>query len=173
MQQQAAFIQEVSSINESITNSVLDGINESSEIIPNFVLSLTPLSNNVCCYTGGTGITGTCVIPVGPDPVNPQTCTAKMVLSYKIFSRWQEVIMSNNYMSFDITPYVINFLQKANSQQLFAQWSINRLNFTDSTQIFGDLLFEYGLPITIQIPESYSQAAHKLIADPRFNSIYN
>jgi len=170
MQQQLAAVQEFSRINESVSSSILDGMNESSEIIPNFVISLTPLTNEMCCFDGETGATG-CDIPTQPDPVTPQTCTEKMVLSYKIFSRWQEVIMSDRFMTFDIVPYITNFLQRANSKQLFSQWIVSKINFTPDTQTLGDLLFEYGLPITVQIPQSYIDAATKLTNDPRYKDL--
>lgn len=165
-QQQLAAVQELARINDSVLNSVLDSIKDASTIIPNFVLSITPLTNTVCCGTGGS-----CVISVGPDPVNPQTCTEKMTLSYRIFSLWQDVLDSNSYTRLNPTPYVTNFLQRANSSQLHSQWSVSRIDYSSRTQQFGDLLFEYGLPITTQTPATYSEVAAKLIADPRFQSL--
>jgi len=168
-----AAIQELARLNDSVLNSVLDEIKAASTIIPNFVLSITPLTNAVYCSTGGTGGTGgtTCVIPVGIDPVNPQTYTEKMVLSYRIFALWQDVLVSNGFVSFNPIAYVSNFLQRSNSPQLYAQWTAIRLDFNENTQQFGDLLFEYGLPITTQTPEEYTSAAEKLIADPRYQAI--
>lgn len=170
-QQQLASIQEISKINESMLNSVLNEMKHASNIIPNFVLSITPLTNTVCCSTGGTGSDPTCIIAVGLDPVTPQTCTEKMVLSYRIFSLWQDTIASSILMNYDSAAYVANFLQRANSQQLYSQWQVSRIDFDPHTQQFGDLLFEYGLPITNQTPESYSLAAEQLIADPRYQTI--
>lgn len=169
-QQQLAALEQTSNINNSVINSVLDSISKSSNIIPNFVLSITPLTNEVCCSTGTTGGTG-CSIPVGPDPVTPETCTQKMVLSYRIFSLWQDVITSNRLINFDPTAYVSNFLQRANSSQLYVQWTAAKIDFNSNTQTFGDLLFQYGLPITTQTPEEYTSVAQKLIADPKFQSI--
>ena len=171
-QQELAAIQELARINDSVLNSVLDEIQQASEIIPNFVLSITPLSNTVCCATGGTGTTG-CTIPVGPDPVNPETCSEKMVLSYRIFSLWQDVIVSDKFINYDPVAYVANFLQRANSPQLYAQWSVAYINFNSSVQAFGNLLFEYGLPITNQTPQEYQAVANQMIADPRYKAIFN
>lgn len=168
-QQQLAAVQELARINDSVLNSVLDSIKDASTIIPNFVLSITPLTNTVCCSTGGTG--SSCVVTVGADPVNPQTCTEKMTLSYRIFSLWQDVLDSNSYTHLDPAPYVTNFLQRANSPQLYSQWSVSRIDYGSRTQQFGDLLFEYALPITVQTPATYSEVAAKLIADPRFHSL--
>lgn len=172
-QQQLAVVQELARLNESVLNSVLDELKDASVLVPNFVLSVTPLTNVVCCDTGATGAIGTtCSIPVGTDPITPQTCTEKLVLSYRIFSLWQDVIVSNKFMKFNPIAYVSNFLQRANSSQLYVQWLANRINFNESTQVFGDLLFEYGLPITNQTPQEYEAVAERLITDPRYDAIF-
>jgi hypothetical protein len=167
-QQTFATVSELARINDSVINSLLIDMQKSSVIIPNFILSITPLTNTVCC----NGITGTCEIPVEPDPVNPQTCTEKMALSYRIFNLWQDIVLSYDLMNYDILGYITNFLQRANSSQLFEQWYVGKINFEAKTQQLGDLLFEYGLPITIQTPEEYVKVANNLIADPRFNEIF-
>lgn len=166
-QQQLAMIQEFARINDYLLDGILNGMKEASIDVPNFVLSLTPLTNTICC--SGTGY---CISPTGSDPVTPQTCTTKMTLSYRIFSIWQDVILSNKYIVFDSTTYIFNFLQRANSKPLYEQWLLSKLNFTPTTQIFGDLLFEYGLPITSQTPETYQIATQKLINDPRYKSLF-
>jgi hypothetical protein len=171
-QQQLAALEQISNINSSVIDSVLDSMIKSSTIIPNFVLSITPLTNQVCCSTGTTGSTG-CSIPVELDPITPETCTQKMVLSYRIFSLWQDVITSNKLIDFDPTAYVSNFLQRANSSQLYVQWTAAKIDFNPNTQTFGDLLFRFGLPITVQTPEEYSAVAIKLISDPQFQNIIN
>jgi len=179
-QQKLAAAQELSHINDIVLNSVLNEIQEASSIIPNFVLSITPLTNNVCCFTGTTGITGItgitgftgCSIPVGTDPINPETCTEKMVLSYRIFSLWQDAIMLHKFINMDALAYISNFLQRSNSSQLFAQWTAAKINFDSATQSFGDLLFEYGLPITVQTPQEYVSVAQELISDPRYQAIF-
>lgn len=160
-QQNLAFIQEISRINDSVLNSVLEEIQNASSVIPNFVLSVTPLTNAVCQSSAPE------------DPVNPQTCTEKMVLSYRIFSLWQDVTVSDHFPKADPQAYIANFLQRANSTQLYTEWTVNKLNFHTETQTFGDLLFEYGLPITDQVPESYINAANALIADPRYQQLFH
>lgn len=172
-QQELAAVQELARINDSVLNSVLDEIKDASNIIPNFVISITPLTNVVCCSTGATGSgTGTCVIEVGEDPINPETCTEKMVLSYRIFALWQDVVIGHKFTNFDSIAYVSNFLQRANSPQLYVQWTASRINFDTQTQSFGNLLFEYALPITNQTPEEYVSVAQKLINDPRYKAIF-
>lgn len=172
-QQELAAVQELARINDSVLNSVLDEIKHASNIIPNFVLSITPLTNIVCCSTGGTGATGTCIIELGSDPVDAKTCTEKMVLSYRIFALWQDVIFSKKFTNFDDISYVANFLQRTNSPQLYAQWTAAKIDFDVKTQMFGDLLFEYGLPVTNQTPQEYVSVANLLVSDPRYQQIIN
>ena len=159
-QQELASIQEISRVNNNVLNGILDGIKNASTIIPNFVLSITPLTNTIC------------VSSAPPDPVTPQTCTEKMVLSYRIFSLWNDVIVSNNFIGICPVAFISNFLQRANSTQLYDEWQVNRLNFITSTQQFGDLLFDYGLQITNQTADEYTSAAQKLIVDPRYIKIF-
>lgn len=168
-QQELAATQELARINDSLFNNVLDSIRAASNNIPNFVLSITPLTNTVCCNND----TGSCTIAVDMDPINPQTCTEKMTLSFRIFSLWQDLIISNKFLDYDPLGYVCQFLQLANSSQLFSQWSVSKISFNLNTQIFGDLLFEYGLPITNQTPQSYSDAAKVIIDDPRYQKLFN
>lgn len=165
-QQKLASLEELARLNDSVLNNVLDEIKNASAIIPNFVLSISPLTNSICC--GETG--STCSIAI--DPVTPETCTEKMVLSYRIFSLWQDFIMSHKFMHLEALPYVSNFLQRANSQQLYSQWTVTHMNFSEITQNFGDLLFEYALPITDQTAQKYVTEAKKLIEDPRYHEIF-
>jgi hypothetical protein len=156
-EQQLAIVQELSRMNESALNSVLNSIKESSLIIPYFVKSISPLIN----YN-----------TINPDEENAQTITQRSNLSYRIFSLWQDSIWSDRLIDVDQTPYITNFLQRANSQLLFREWLINRINFCSKTQRLGDLLFEYGLPIKKQIPESYVLAAQNLMKDSRYVGIF-
>jgi hypothetical protein len=169
-QQELAAIQETARINDSVLNNLLDAMLQASTIIPNFVLSITPLTNEVCCANGTTGTTG-CTIPTPEDLVNPQTCTEKFTLSYRIFSLWQDIIVSNRFLTRSQVPFISNFLQRANSTQLYAQWTAAKLNFNPKTQSLGDLLFEYGLPITEQTPAVYIATAEALIDDPRYQAL--
>ena len=159
-QQVLTGIQEISRINDSLLNSVLDEIQEASAIIPNFVLSVTPLTNSINTVT------------VAPDEETAVTTTERMVLSYRIFSLWQDMIVSSKFLHADPVAYVSNFLQRANSKQLAEMWLLSKLNFLPATQSFGDLLFKYALPITQQVPQSYIQAATQLIADPQYKNIF-
>ena len=163
-QQQLAAVQELARINNSVLNGVLTETQKSSTLIPNFTLSVSPLTTSLCCGTG--------CVPIDPDPINPVTCTQKAVLSYRIFSVWQDIIISNKLIQINPQAYISNFLQQANSTQLYEQWNITYIDFNTSTQTLGTLLFEYGLPITTQTPQEYQNTATKLIADPRFKAIF-
>lgn len=168
-QQEITIITETFRINDGVIDSILYTMQKASLVVPNFVLSLTPLTNTVCCSTGTTGTN--CQIPVGEDPLTPEACTQKMNLSYRIFDLWRDVITSNKIIKFDTLSYVTHFLQYANSSQLYAQWSISYINFDSKTQTFGNLLFQYGLPITIQTPQEYVDVANNLIANPAFQAL--
>lgn len=98
---------------------------------------------------------------------SPEAYSEITVLSSKIFELWQQVILYGNTV--DITPlaYVTNFLQYANSVQLYQVWVNRKINYNQETQKFGDLLFCYGLRVSPQTPEAYVAAAEQLLADPR------
>jgi hypothetical protein len=157
-QQQRLFVvQETARLSDTISNGLLVEIDKAAEVIPNFALSLTPLSG--------------CPPVLVPDPETPVACTQRQVLSYKVFSIWQDLIIGNSFIEYDPEAYVTNFLQRANSKQLLEQWKLQKINFNHKTQDFGDLLFEYAIPIEIQKPESYVSAAHALLADPRYQDV--
>lgn len=162
-QQEFAAVQETSRISDNILNSVLKEIKAANPIIPSFVDSITPLTSKLCCET--------CIIT--EDPVNTETCTERMVLSYRLFSVWQDVISSSAYSNIDLPSYISNFLQRANSKQLHEQWLVNKLNFNNKTQQLGDILFTYALPITVQTPEEYINVTQKVLDDPNFKNIFD
>lgn len=142
---------------------LLTSMNTASAVVPKFVLSMTPLTNHACKESNISNEEY-----IGDEPT-AEVCTFKMSLSFRIFSLWQDFFKGRDFFDNNISfGYINNFLQKANSEDLHKEWLASKLNFDNTTQSFGDLLFEYGLPITIQIPESYIQAAEKLINDPRY-----
>lgn len=153
-QQELTAAQELGKLNDGLINSILDEINESSMVIPNFIASITPL-------TACEGLNG-------EDPANSHTSNQKLVLSYRIFAVWQDFISSSRRVHFEPVPYLCGFLQRGNSRQLLYYWEKTKLDYNNDTKTLGDLIFEYGLPITEQIPANYSVAAEKLSEDPRF-----
>jgi len=107
------------------------------------------------------------------EQLTTKQITYIMILSYRIFSLWQDVIVTNKLVNVDPIPYISNFLQKANSKLLYDQWVITKINFSIETQKFGDLLFDYGQKIIIQTPKEYVDTATKLINDKKYIEIFN
>lgn len=151
----------IARLNTSIFNNLLEAMNEAALVAPKFILSLTTLTNQTCC-----GIDNT------TEMCNPVACTKTMTLSYRIFSLWQDYIHIHDLIPVNEQSYICNFLQRANSSLLYEQWLLSKLNFDKDTEIFGDLLFSYGLPITLQIPKSYEDAAQALIQDPIYKNLF-
>lgn len=152
-----ATIQETQSINTQILNNVYNTFVASSAVIPNFVSLLNPLTP--------------CNQSAPPDTDSYQACLERSTLSHRIFVTWQDVMTSSTYIRYEWIPILSGFLQWANSPQLFIYWNLLYIDFTENAQAFGNLLFEYGLPITEQVPISYSEAAEKMFNDPRFRAI--
>jgi heme/copper-type cytochrome/quinol oxidase subunit 4 len=153
-QQQLTTIQETARIFNDVNNTILNEIKESSEFIPNFTSSILPLI--------------LCNIDLEPDQYTSSNCTRKYILSYKIFTVWQDVGLSQCFIQVEPEAYISGFLQQANSIQLFEQWKVINLNFNNKTKRLGALLFEYGLSIEEQTKEEYIKTANKLIKDTRF-----
>lgn len=147
-------------INITILDDILNAMNEASVTAPAFVLSINPLTtNNITINV--------------PDPDNTVKSITKTTLSYRIFSLWQDYVLLRNTLDIDSSTYLNNFLQRANSSELYELWIVSKLNFNTDTEKLGDLLFEYALPITVQIPQNYIDASDKLLADPRYQQIFS
>lgn len=152
-------IKQTARVNDLFINTLLKEMLSSSELIPNFVLSMMPL--NSC---------GNFDVP--PVDVNSvRACIEKFSLSYKIFTIWQDTINSNDFIKIEAETYISNFLQRAHSEELERIWKNNRLNFDEDTQILGDLLFQYSKEIVEQTSESYIEAAKKLMADEKYKQL--
>jgi hypothetical protein len=159
-QQKLAFIQELDRIDDSLIDSIMTASNTAANIIPNFVLSINPLCAGECQ-----------AVQPGSDPSTTEAYIQKQTLSFRVFTSWKDILVSNVLLKFNALAYITNFLQRANSSQLYAQWVVAKIDFSHNVQTFGDLLFEYGLPIKEQTPESYVTAAHQFIDDPRYNQL--
>jgi len=156
-QQDLNIIHETARFSDSMLDLMINEMNDASVNIPHFVLSLNPLAKRSCKKCD-----------VEEDEDNTTNCLTKTFLSYKIFSMWQEAIVTSNFITHDRPSLVANFLQRANSKQLHEQWLLARVNFDCKTKNFGDLLFEYGLKITKQCPEVYMKQARLIIEDERY-----
>lgn len=155
-------IQEISRVNDTLLNNVFTEIKASSTLIPNFIYSITPLTSpNISNILSVDEIT------------TPLVYAAKMTLSSKIFSLWEGVVTSHKILQSEHFSYITEFLQRANSKQLHELWIATKLNYNLGTQIYGDLLFEYGLQITEQKPESYIMSAKLLCADTRYIKLFS
>jgi hypothetical protein len=100
-----------------------------------------------------------------PDPDTPENTILKFKIAYKIFSLWQELLLSQKLIDMEQNAYLCIFLQKAHSKELQEIWQTTRLDFNCNTQTFGDLLFKYASNIKQQTPEHYIRAAKKLQCD--------
>lgn len=154
-----AAVQQLSTINAGLINSVLKEVNNAAPFIPNFVASINPLTMNCALLPN--------------DPCTTEANAYRATLSFRIFSVWQDNVISKKFLgTYDSTAYICNFLQRANSKQLFDIWSKTYINFTSETQVLGNLLFEYALPIVVQEAHIYEETALALIQDPRYQSIF-
>lgn len=151
---------EISRLNNGITNALLDEIEKVSQVIPNFILSITPLSPAP-------------LLQLDKDPVNINTHIAKMTLSTRIFMIWEYVLISKQLTRNDELSYISEFLQRANSTQLHDIWLTNKINYNQNTQVYGDLLFEYSSNIKEQQPDLYVEAAKQMCCDIRYKSCFD
>lgn len=150
-------VQETSRISNSILDIIFDEIQKSSTMLPTFSTSLLPLLQ--------------CNSEPQPDQETTEACIMKYNLSYKIFTTFQDVVLSENFVSIEPLAYTTNFLQRANSKKLYEQWIVNKIDFNSKTQKFVDLLFEYALPISEQTSDKYLETAQKLLNDQRYKDL--
>jgi len=155
-QQRLIMVQETARISDMLVEELMSEIVTAGKVVPNFAASVTPLQQRFA-FTS--------------DPSTQDAVLTKLFLSYKIFSIWQDVLMADEFTGHEPLAYISNFLQRANSSQLYDQWTRVKIDFNEPTQEFGDLLFEYALPIKDQRPEVYVETARRLLADPRLSRI--
>ena len=146
-----------SNINQILTKGVIDELHVASKHIPNFTLSLFPLTSCSCDKT---------------DDDTPENTLLKFKISYKIFSLWQELLLSHNLIDLDREAYLCIFLQKAHSKELHAIWNNTKLDFNCTTQEFGNLLFTYASYIKEQTPDNYIMAAKNIQKDGCFKKLF-
>lgn len=150
-------IKQTARVNGAFIDGLLKEMLNASNVVPNFVISMMPLSS--------------CHLDFGEDENTSKACIERFALSYKIFTIWQDTIFSDKYINVDDETYISNFLQRAHSDQLKHEWEMSKLNFDKKTQVFGDLLFEYSAKIQEQTPEAYIEAAKELISNPVYQEI--
>jgi len=169
-QQQMAITQETNDVNAQIINVVNQNMIATAGLDPGFVCSINPLMpcpecNNYMTDDQNNEHDNT---KSASDVV---TCVSKSVLSFNIFSVWRTTLYSNDFTNGNALPYVTRYIQQANSEQLYVYWRLMRIDFGKNAQTFGDLLFEYGLPVKTKTSQAFVCAANKLIDDPRFSCL--
>lgn len=146
-QQDIVSIQQDGSLSSSIRIALADTIVKASPYIPLFIASIMPLIN----YQPGI------------DSKEAKATSYKVVISQKIFSIWKDYLTLDAYIVHDPQSYVCGFLQWANSKYLYEQWLVGRIDFSCNVNAFGDLLFQYALPIVEQTPEEYERVANEFV----------
>lgn len=155
-QQRLNVVQETARLSNTLVEELMLEISEAAKVVPNFAASVSPLQ--------------TYPQPI-PDPDDLEATFSKLFLSYKIFSVWQDVLLADEFTANEPLSYITSFLQRANSRPLYYEWIRSKIDFNKSTQQFGDLLFEYALPIKDQLPEVYVETAERFLKDPRYKQI--
>ena len=136
---------------------IVDQLNVCGNKIPYFTMTLFPL------------ITYNETVP--PDIDNIENNLLKFKISYKIFSLWQEVLLSLPFIDLDHISFICNFLQKASSKELYKQWLLCKLDFNIKTQQFGDLLFKYALNIQCHTSDVYINVSNQLLKDSEYITV--
>jgi hypothetical protein len=157
IQQQNSYVHDIVTINNQIIDNFYKEISNSSNKIPNFIESLNPLYNK------------------NEFPAMDEDTLVNRIeknnLSFRIFTIWESFIICDNLLNYDQESYIRNFLQKANSRMLFDEWKKLKINFSKRTQIFGDLLFEYGLSIRNNNLQIYEILSKEILEDERYKNI--
>jgi hypothetical protein len=122
--------------------------------IPRFVASITPLriANTIT------------VLEIEDDSIQRS-------LSLLIFDTWRSLLALKIPNGVDLDSWLVYQLQFCNSPLLYEYWKLLQINYGANIRTLGNLLFEYGLPITNQIPDSYVMAGKALLKDNRIKAI--
>lgn len=153
-QQELSVVHEAEKLNDTAIVGLMTVISHYLDYIPGFIGSIYPLSD----------ISG----------IDKEGNTSKLgilQISNRMFSIWQDTVLIDNFIAIENRAYITHYLQWANSGRLYKQWKIAKINYNKTTQIFGDMLFEYALPITNQTPEMYNATAVRFLNDPRASVI--
>lgn len=144
----------VNNVELEIDSSLSEDIVQFYQYVPNFILSMMPLT---------------------PQPVSPpaeidigRSIAFKNVISTRVFRSWEMFLTVKDFVPSNVLPNITLFLQRAASQQLKELWVNGKINFTANTQTLGDLLFEYAALVTEQTAEAYVEQANNLINNQIF-----
>ena len=150
IEQKLKLVEELRLIKKSVINDIFKEIDKSINIIPNFIQSITPLQNYNISNTHLN-------YKVNDNDIRIFT------LSFRIFSLWEDFMLSKEILKINSLNYIVFFLQFANSKQLYNQWLIQKNNFSKNTITIGDELFYYSLNIKNQDINEYINNAKELI----------
>lgn len=155
-QRRQAVVQETSRISEIIQVNFSESISKYAKEIPGFVAELLPLTD----------------ISPEESTVDEEDRLLMQALSYQIFSVWQDIVLSTEFIAIDYSALVANALQRASSSRLFKIWKTQKIDFSDKTQKFGDRVFSKAAEIKEKTPEAYEKAAKELLCIKDFRLLF-
>lgn len=159
IQQKSNEMEFFTKLNKSVYSDLLIAMSDASKSAPKFVsmlMPLTPSDENL-----------------PEDKTSHDTLTTITLLSYRIFSLWQDVASVDKSKKNCMKDYLATFLQRATSKELKKAWDTGKIDFNSKTRKLGDLLFEYAASIKdTSDHQSYSDAVKIMIKDKRYNNIY-
>jgi hypothetical protein len=144
---------------------------KSYEMIPSYITTVTP---KIPIFVAS--ITPLQIISITPLPTNINSLTLedesiKRSLSLLIFDTWRALLGLKTLNGIDLESWLVYQLQFCNSPLLYEYWKLLHINYPSNVTLLGNLLFEYGLAITNQVPQSYVQAGKTLLTDTRMTDL--
>ena len=92
-------------------------------------------------------------------------------MSILIFQAWEDFITSAEVDETGHTVWINNFLQWANSEILYNNWTVLKTNFADTTQAFGDYLFYMAKSRPPKNEYELNELAKDIVATEKFQDI--
>ena len=154
--QRQGIINMTTELRKNLLHSVMDVLHDSHHKIPHFVSSLFPLIDCQCTE---------------PDEHSNENNLLKHQISYKIFHLWESFIITVPFIDMDVTSFLIHFLQRAYSRQLYEQWALCKFDFNQDTQRLGDMLFKEAANIKHMDVKAFECAAKRIEKDKVFLQI--
>ena len=92
-------------------------------------------------------------------------------MSILIFQAWEDFITSAEVDETGHAVWMNNFLQWANSEILYNNWTVLKTNFADTTQAFGDYLFYMVKSRPPKNESELNELANDIVATEKFQDI--
>lgn len=146
-----------SELRKNILTQVMDVLHDSHHQIPHFVASLFPL---VPCHTTGKHME--------EDPDTPENNLLKHQISYKLFHLLEGFIIAAPFIDVDLESFIIHFLQRFSSHQLYTQWQLCKLDFNAKTRQVAEMLFNTAMKMNNHDCDTFECAARCLSKDTTF-----